>query len=135
MTRQCEVCGERFAAKRSDARTCSQACRNRLKREAVRARRVRVAADDPLPVAVAEAVLAELVKAGRETSALGQSALVLAGRIDGSAGESPQAVAALVKQLVATLDRVRDGVPAPRTIVDELIERRLDRVRRMAGVS
>jgi hypothetical protein len=75
-------------------------------------------------------VEAELAAAGRLGTAAGQSALVLARRIDAGDGETAAGLAAAVKQLGATLaDAVRGGEVA----VNPLDELRAARERKRAG--
>lgn len=69
------------------------------------------------------ATLAELVAAGREGSALGQAALVLARRIDANL-DTGSALAGAVKQLEATLVAATKGAQVQRTALDELRSRR-----------
>lgn len=62
--------------------------------------------DEEAPVldTVEATVRAELVKAGKQGAVLGQAALVLARRLDVPSLDTGSAIAALVKQLAATLD-------------------------------
>lgn len=123
MERSCEVCGKVFEAQRSTAKACSSSCRARKSQ--------RGPTILPLPLAGAtstgliESVRSELAAAGREDSALGQSALVLAGRI-ASGAEPASAVASLNRELRATLaDALRTATrSAVGALRDELAERR-----------
>lgn len=119
----CERCGEPFEAKRRDRRTCSDACRVALNTRTRRANTEAAAEKPDVPVDVVASTLAELAAAGRQNSALGQSALLLAYRIDRSQADTPQAVAALVKQHNATLADALKGV-GKASRVDELKARR-----------
>ncbi|MFB2571381.1 hypothetical protein [Micrococcus sp. IITD107] len=126
----CAECHEPFEAKRSTARYCSDRCRVRahrkkgprmpspVKKAAAQATARAALADTneastPPPVEDEEApvldtveatVRAELVKAGKQGTVLGQAALVLARRLDIPSLDTGSAIAALVKQLAATLD-------------------------------
>jgi hypothetical protein len=79
---------------------------------------------------VEAATEAVLVAAGRAGSPEGQSALVLARRIDASAGETGGGLAALVKQHGATL---ADAVKGAGVAVSRLDELRARRERNRAG--
>lgn len=119
----CEVCAVTFEAKRSDAKTCSDTCRAR--KHALGGNVRALPGTPPAPSGLVESVRTELADAGREDSALGQSALVLAGRI-ASGNEPASAVASLNRELRATLAEAlrtasRSAVGALR---DELAERR-----------
>lgn len=76
------------------------------------------------------AVGRELVAAGRDGSAAGQVALALAGLID-SRGESGAAVAALARQLSASLAEALRDAESGGDAVDDLAARR--EARRAAG--
>ena len=60
--------------------------------------------DAPVLDTVEATVRAELAKAGKQGTVLGQAALVLARRLDLPSLDTGSAIAALVKQLAATLD-------------------------------
>lgn len=93
MSTTCASCGKGFETTRKTARFCSPACREKARRHrnaglpesvvALVPRDVDQERDEP-PVdgPVAAATLRELVEAEREDTALGQSALALARRID-----------------------------------------------------
>ena len=72
---------------------------------------------------VTEAVTATLAAIGKTDTALGASALVLAGRLDAD-GTADTAVAAMTKELRATLSELTRDAPAKGDPVDELRERR-----------
>lgn len=136
MERVCEVCGAKFETKRSHAKTCSGACRSVKAKGQVRELRPAATAGRSGPVAVVpvpsapgssvrDRVLAELVAAGREESALGAAAMLLAGRID--AGNEPgSALSALNRELRATLAEALRGSTKSSVgaLRDELAERR-----------
>ena len=126
----CAECHEPFEAKRSTARYCSDRCRVRAHRKkgprmpspvnkaaAQATARAALANSDvsaaPPPIededapvldTVEATVRAELAKAGKQGTVLGQAALVLARRLDLPSLDTGSAIAALVKQLAATLD-------------------------------
>jgi hypothetical protein len=126
--KQCAVCQVPFEAQRAAAKYCSPRCR-------VRATRARSAGQGdsaggvavPLPAVpagVEAAVGVELAAAGRTATSAGQSALALARRIDGGAGEPASGLAAMVRELRATLaDAVKDGQSVANPL-DELRARR-----------
>ena len=72
---------------------------------------------------VTEAVTATLASIGKTDSALGASALVLAARLDAE-GTADTAVAAMTKELRATLAELTKDATAKGDPVDELRERR-----------
>jgi hypothetical protein len=79
---------------------------------------------------LAAATQAELDRAGRLGSAVGQAALALARRIDASQGETGSALAALVREHRATLaEAVKDAEVA----ADPLDELRNRRERKLAS--
>lgn len=123
MERTCEVCGKPFQAQRSTAKSCGSSCRARKSVDGGRVRVLPAKAADP--VGLVESVRAELAAAGREGSALGQAALVLAGRI-ASNTEPGSAVSALNRELRATMAEALRS--APNSVLgamrDELAERR-----------
>ena len=120
MTHRCESCGAPFAARRRDARFCSDRCRKRARRRGVRLAAVPVTHVDRELVA---ATHRELVAAGRVDTALGAMALQLARRIE-APGESGSGMAALSKELRAVMaDVVKDAATGPDPL-DELRARR-----------
>jgi hypothetical protein len=58
---------------------------------------------------------------------LGRAVLVLAARVD-VGNETGAAMAAVVKQLASTMDQVKAGVPRPASPVDQLRQKRLERM-------
>jgi len=131
VTRTCERCSGPLDSTRQGARFCSSACR----KAAWRARQDLPVADAGVPAAsrdglgtdatpgtTVDAVLAELVAAGKADSYLGRAALALALRIDVST--AVMGFAALVKELRATMDAATEGVPVAADPVDELRARR-----------
>lgn len=126
MKRTCEFCGVGFEAQRSDAKTCSPTCRSRKSLNGGQVRALPAKAPEPAPVGgLVKSVRSELAAAGRMDSALGQSALVLAGRI-ASGNDPASAVASLNRELRATLAealRTTAGSVVG-ALRDELAERR-----------
>lgn len=80
------------------------------------------------PKKVTKATYAELERAGRLESPLGQQALVLAARVD-AATDSGAALAAVAKELRTTLAEVLRQAPGVADPVDELRARRERRLR------
>src|SRR5690349_18271008 len=123
--RACPVDGKPIEG-RADKLYCSEKCSKRARRSgAVVALRPPGEAGQAGHPSLADSTRAELAQAGRETSGLGASALLLAARID-SGSEPGSALAALNRELRATLAEALRGeqkssVSAMR---DELAERR-----------
>lgn len=117
----CDLCGTPYQAKRA-SRYCSPACRNQA--SAARIGR-KVVAAEPVVVesSVAAATRAELDAVGRADSVAGQAALTLAARIDAQA-ETGAALAALVKQLHATMAVATANTSESLDVLDELRARR-----------
>ena len=138
METRCEVCGGSFEAKRRTARFCSSKCRVRAHRgaqvvELPAEKPARVTAEAPMSSGSVEAaVVKQLAEVERVDTPMGQAALVLARRLDGGAADTGSAVAALVKQLEATLEAATAGAKAEDDPVDELRKRR-DRKLGIAG--
>ncbi|WP_417220522.1 hypothetical protein [Arthrobacter sp.] len=135
----CATCGNVFLAKRSTARFCSDSCRVRAHRAkgpklaaAVAAAAPRAAGGkverpttpDGEPLSVEDAVRAELEKADRVGTVMGQSALVIARRLDMPTMDTGSAVSTMVKQLSATLDEALAGQSKAVDPLDELRARR-----------
>lgn len=127
MDRACAVCGETFSAKRPSAKYCGERCRKRAQRrpDGVKASAGPVETPTPeIPVGLVASTVAELARAGRETSALGQSAILLAYRLEyGASGDTGSSVAALVKQHNTTLAEALKGAEKA-SAIDELKARR-----------
>src|SRR4051794_26549205 len=116
MERACDYCGRTYEAQTSRSRYCCTSCRARACDRGMSA----PASPDvvkTLPVAVAEPVAGDveaatavaLSEAGRSETPLGCLALSLARRVDNSQRETGQAVAALARQLAATLEGALAG--------------------------
>lgn len=76
-----------------------------------------------VPVNLVAATVAELAKADRHNSPAGQAAILLAYRLEQSAGDSGASVAAMVKEHRATLEEALKEGEKP-TIVADLRKRR-----------
>lgn len=128
MQRPCDVCGETYEAKRATSKYCSDRCKMR------KARGAPTEHADPVPLGPVDApepeigpVEAEtrrhLAGVDRETSVLGQTALVLARRLD-HGRDTGAAMASVAKQLEATLSSATKGVAFAADPLDELRARR-----------
>lgn len=124
----CDSCGTTFTARHPRARWCSDRCRKRGQQVG---EVVALPAADPEAAATAgpvEAATAKaLAEAERIDTPLGQAALALARRIDQPGIDTGSAVAALVRQLEATLATATRGASAatsPQQLQDELARRR-----------
>lgn len=133
MQRVCDVCGKTFTAQRSTAKACSSSCRvkkstDKARLSALPGASAPVSAVPSAPIAdsaLVEAVRSELATAGREQSALGQAALVLAARIS-SGAEPAAAVASLNRELRSTMTEAlrTSAASVVGSLRDELAERR-----------
>jgi hypothetical protein len=130
MRKPCAVCGTPFEAKRPAAKFCGDRCRQRAHRrpEAVsESKAVELPSDlveDPPVGSVTTATVAELERAGRLETAVGQTAIALARRIDSDSAETGASMAALARQHLATLtEALRDAQTAADPL-DELRSRR-----------
>jgi len=118
--RICEACGQPFTAARNTRRTCSDACRQRLKRsntgrDAAATVRVRSGGS----VGDVEAVVfSQLEGHGQASSPRGAVALALARRIDCGI-DTGSAIAACSRELRSLLDGLEAATPKY-DIVDEL---------------
>jgi hypothetical protein len=131
MLKTCE-CGAEFEAKRAAAKYCSERCKKRAQRRPGGTTKV-VTLPPAAPAStgsLAAATQAELDRAGRLASAVGQAALALARRIDASHGETGSALAALVREHRATLAEAVKDVEVAADPLDELRNRR---ERKLAG--
>ncbi len=122
MIRNCDSCGNGYAAKSSRSRFCSDTCRVRHARGAAQA--PAVSDSDPL----VKATKAELETAGKLDTRHGQQALILAARMSGT--ETPAGIGCTVERtipwLAAAIGATPPMNPAPGTgdAVDELKARR-----------
>jgi hypothetical protein len=130
MQRECDVCGRSYAARRARSRFCGGTCGKRSQRAgpAGLGPRAGVLDGEGAPLSgLEQAVARELEQAGQFGSlrgqVQGQIALELAYRI-GSGRESATAVAALVKELRATMAAALAGVAPAADPLDEIRARR-----------
>lgn len=136
--RSCESCGEHFEARRSTARYCSSRCRVRASRANAAARAAAVESDPPPSAApsaasgglVETAVRAELEAAGKASTALGLSTMLLARWLDNAEREPLAARATMQKRLAESLSELVDGKAPAEDPMDEL---RAARERKHAG--
>lgn len=120
--RVCEGCGETFAAKTPRAVACSPRCQKRRQRGT----QMPKAKPAPRGVSVTRSTRESLVAAGRVDTPLGQASLALAALLDG--GEGPASgLAAVAKELRATLEEATRNAPRVDDPVDELASRRASR--------
>jgi hypothetical protein len=120
------ACGTKFAASSPRARFCSDKCRKRTKRSGADERSASET-DGPKVGPIAAAAVRELVEAGRFDTALGQTVLALAVRLDAGQMETGAAYAALSKEFEAKLASATRGAgraSAPQSLQDELAARR-----------
>ncbi len=132
MTRDCDVCGTGYEAKRPSSRYCSTRCRTRATRTGVAGEKVeRESPAVDLPVGIAAATEAELRAAGRLETAKGQAALLLARRLETATADTGSAVASLARQwqsaLEAALAHAGQEASALSRARDELAARRAAR--------
>jgi hypothetical protein len=127
MKRQCEVCSTGYLAKRRNSRYCGGRCQKRAQRGGLSApRKVRVLRPPPdEPSALVLVVERELSEAGRLNSALGQQALLLAGRISAGTYDTGSAIASMSRELTAVMARALDGAHRGDDPLDELKRRRI----------
>lgn len=134
--RECDVCAHPFDAKTARAKYCGATCRSRKNRGAVPAANLPFAgsgvpsddqgSDEPRLV---KAVRTALESAGRLESFAGQQAMHLAEQM--SSNKVAIGVAALNKELTATMDRALANTTKADDPVDEVKARR--DAKRLAG--
>ncbi len=122
MERTCARCGETFQARRSTARYCGSGCRARDAKDRQKAATVTSLASAAVPSLMAS-VRSALEAAERDESPAGVASLILAARIDAGT-ETGNAVAAMTRQLHASLSEALRDVEASGDAVDELMARR-----------
>lgn len=127
MQRSCDVCGRTYQAQRASSKYCSSGCRARKsKGEVVPLAPPPDAEPDRGEPPLVAATRRELDEAERTGTALGQATLALAAQAS-APGQTGQAVAALVRELRATMAEALKGAAkstAPQQLRDELAERR-----------
>jgi hypothetical protein len=142
--KQCAVCPAEFEAKRASARYCSERCKKRAQRSPDRTAAAAQPGKAPeLPGGLAElaaggllaATEAKLSAAGRLDGPEGQAALILAARISMSpfSAETGASVAALVRQLHATLAEALAGAKRTGDPVEDELRTARERRRALAG--
>jgi hypothetical protein len=130
--KQCAVCSEPFEAKRNTAKYCSKRCNVRAARQPKPKAALAPAQAQDVP-SLLLATLAELEQAGRQASASGVAALVLAARVDAGGGETGAGLAALAREHAARLaDALENVEPSGDPVEDELRAAR-ERKRAIAG--
>lgn len=115
MTRACDSCGHSYDAKTKRSKFCSDVCRVRASRGAK--------PGHGSVSAVANAAETELRVAGRLETAMGQSVMALARRID-EGRDTGAALASLVRQLQVALAAATEGARSAASPLDELRARR-----------
>lgn len=120
-TRTCEGCGVVYETRSPKSRFHSKVCGNRARRGTPPPPE-----PTPAPESVVEATRAELDRAAKSQTALGRSALALAALLD--AGEGPASgLAAVAKELRATLEVAVQGATHVDDPVDEVARKRAER--------
>jgi hypothetical protein len=123
------TCGKVFHAARANARFCSDKCRKRTKRSGADVVDLppRDAGEMPKLGPISSAAVRELAEVGRLETALGQTALALARRLDNGLMETGSAYASLSKEFAVKMAEATRGVgvaSAPQALQDELAARR-----------
>lgn len=130
MRKTCADCGTEFEAQREARKYCSGRCTKRAQRRP-KADEAPVREAPATPVGtVAEATRVELERAGRVESAVGQSALALAVRIDAGNAETGSGLATMVREHRAAL---ADALKEAKKAGDDLDELRAKRDCRRTG--
>lgn len=126
MKRACDVCQVSYEAKRAASRYCSPKCRQRAARGKAKGqeipRVVTIPTPDPTVVegGLVDATIRRLRDAGVLDSVEGQSAIVLARRIEFGVMESGSAVAALSRELRAVMESALKSSTPAGNLIDEL---------------
>ena len=126
MQRQCDVCGRVYTARRARSRFCGGTCGKRSQRAGAAGIGPRAGVldgEEAPPSELERAVTRELEAVGRLESVAGQVALELAYRVV-SPHETGAAVAALAKQLTASLAVALGDVAPAADPLDEIRARR-----------
>ena len=135
MERPCDVCGTPYTATRASSRFCSERCKKRAqrapatqrsdKRRQARPNAAVVSIPQPdVTAGVAESTRRKLDGMGRLDTPLGQATMVLAHRLDDPRGDTGSAVAAMARQLQATLSAATADVRPAGDLLTELRARR-----------
>ena len=126
--RNCAQCGRPFGASRPQAKFCGATCRSRAHRAGKSGRSPVVSAaqpqwrPDPAHSDLISAVVADLEKAGRQGSALGHQAVLLAREM--AQVQTGAGLAALSKELRSVMDAALHNAAPAADPLDELIARR-----------
>lgn len=130
--KSCAACTSKFTASRAGQKFCSARCRSRAYREAkaspkaaptVERPRAASGSDGELEASVRE----ELVRAKRENTFLGKSALALARQVD-AGRDTGSVVTSLIRELRNTMAAATLGADRPDDPLDEITERRRARL-------
>ena len=130
MQRNCDVCQNHYEAKRPNSKFCSDTCRKRAQRapEIVTAPLVAVDFNPASAGALYAATLRELEACEQVESSLGQTALLLARRLDDTPMDTGSSVAALVREHRATLQEAVERGTIAADPLDQLSIRRRERL-------
>lgn len=123
MSRACVACGASFEAQRETARYCSPKCRKRGSRGGLTGVVVEPPAPRVATGAVVKAARTRLLEAGVLDTMEGQAALLIAERME-SGNDTGSGIAALNRELAATVDRALSQQAAAADPMDELRARR-----------
>ena len=134
MQRPCDTCTRLYEAKRVTSRFCSPRCQKRAQRSPVGLSAASVLpfpapVDGPLTVAT----MAELIVADRVESSLGQSALLMARRLDTPGADTGSSVAALAREQRFTLTLALESASNILDPADQLRLQREARIRKQRG--
>ena len=130
MRRDCDRCGSTYDAQRPSSRFCSARCRvaaGKARKDGLPESVAVISPASPIATGLADATRRELEAAGRVDTSLGQAALALAARID-QGSDTGSALAAVAKELRATMVQALDGADVEADLIDELRARRVARL-------
>lgn len=135
MQRLCDTCTRLYEARRVTSKFCSQRCQKRARRSPVGLSGATLLTF-PAPVdgPMTKATMAELVVADRVESSLGQSALLMARRLDTPGADTGSSVAALAREHRATLALALESATNVLDPVDLVRLRRDARIRSQRGI-
>lgn len=125
MDRPCDICGTQYLAKRATSKYCSTRCRTRASRGADVITLPEIGASDL--GSIESATRTELITAERLDTAMGQTCLALARRLDlpgVDTGSAMASVAARLEDLLVKATRGAGAATAPQQLRDELAQRR-----------
>ena len=131
MVRNCDVCQTSYEAKRPSSKYCSERCRKRAQRspEATPAPMV-IVMPPSSGGSLVTATLNELAAVSQIDSSLGQSALLLARRLDEGGMDTGSSVAAMIREHRATLAEAISSGKVAADPLDQLAAQRLSRLAR-----